>query len=206
MTVDRSTSRTSPLVVAAAGLLGVALGLLPFGDGLSHAPAVGGLIGVLVALVLAIGIALAFLRLRGWQRWACIGATGLFVVVYWMIAGYVVLVGRSRQVDLYPRCGPHPTVATTTDGRLLGLLKDPADHGPHLSDDSGRVACVNANEAREEHRRSAPGGDLADGFHQVLFRFPGDETGLILLPMIALVLTTVSGILLAKSLPRNEAG
>ncbi len=137
---------------------------------------------------LAIGVATAVVVIKLGRR-----AEGLVLVVLgtavaaWMICSSSAKIARTRSdaVDTWPSCF-HSTDefgAELAGPTMGGTSHDPFD-GPHQAFTG--EPCVEKSEHREDHRREQRGGDVADGIHQIMYRFPEDRGRVIYLPVLLL--------------------
>ena len=95
---------------------------------------------------------------------------------------------RSDAVDSWETCF-HATSLDSYGAESYGPTMGPNDRssldGPHQAFSGD--PCVEESEHRGDHRREHPNGDLVDGIHQVLYRFPEDRARVIYLPVVLLL-------------------
>ncbi|HTJ41226.1 MAG TPA: hypothetical protein VL463_03995 [Kofleriaceae bacterium] len=97
---------------------------------------------------------------------------------------------RSKAVDSWSLC-ERPGVSPSGYSTYVSSYKHrPMFGGPHLANGE---PCVSTTENRDVHKREHPDGDVLDGLHQILYRFP-DDMGRAILGPAALVLLLVLAI------------
>jgi hypothetical protein len=111
---------------------------------------------------------------------------------------------RSNAVDSWERCF-HSTSLDSYGADTYGPTMGPNDRssfdGPHQAFSGD--PCIEESEHRADHSHEHPDGDLADGIHQILYRFRGDRARVIYLPVVLLLgLVVALALVIAAALRR----
>ena len=198
---ESRTRRATPGVFAGI-LIALAVCTLPMCDACSEAEMAnafagaglsssGGTASALGPCVLwaALAIAIVFGIAKAFAARVALPIVAAGVLVGgWMVWSSSEKIARTRSsaVDSWPSCNE-------SDWETGGYRMHSSFGGPHLP--SGR-ACVDESEGRRAHQREHPDGDLGDGIHQILYRFPKDRPRVLYIPA-ALLLGLVCAFVLA---------
>jgi hypothetical protein len=146
-----------------------------FGGG-SSASALGPcVLWLAIAIAIVFGLSKAF-AVRGLALMIVVVA-GIYAGVMICRSSAMIARTRSHAVDSWPTCDGSGRSGAVTYGRT-------SFDGPHSADGE---PCVEESEARRDHARAHPGGDLSDGIHQILYRFRDDQLRVIYLPVLLLL-------------------
>ncbi len=185
-------AKRSLLIRIAAVSVGLGVAVLPWWDAVAAMRSGGsGTAPLLVGALLCVNLSFVFLRGTWGRRWLTLAAAAVVFLLHSAISMGSTMLERSRIADTWPTCETGHAPA----GVQAVVPPDTHIDGPRLR--TGEP-CAPASEERELHRRQWPGGDLGDGFRQVIGRFPGDLKRMLLPPMIATFLLALAGVLLAK--------
>jgi hypothetical protein len=157
------------------------------GAGLSSGGTTSALLPTLFWLAIAVAIVVVVVKAsRVPARALPVVILGVAIAA-WMVCSSSAGIARTRSnaIDTWPVC--------YDADRACYTFGPPLFDGPHECDGS---PCVMESENRRSHWHEHPSGDVADGIHQIFYRFRGDRARVIYIPF-ALLLGLVVALALA---------